>query len=361
MKKCLCVLLAVLLACALSACSLLPAEETRRIYPVIDEGEKEQFEYAYVTFGDIESIKNYSCKYMPVKKVNLSFDAIGEYVDKMYVSQGDLVKEGQLLGRLRTNNMEGEIASCESEIARTELLIKQLEENRSLALRRQEILHRGDEEALASAQIAVNAEYDAARRDYEDNLDLCGKRLTVLNARMDDYSIYAPFDGAVTYARQVSDDHLTAPDELMFVISDSATSVFTLTTDTWENLPAGLTVTITSNKTEYEAVVTDEEELGLPAQTKEKGRSANVYLVLTTPAPELEDDDRGSFSVLLDARRDVLRISEDAVSRAGDDYIVYYETAEGIRSYKTVKLGLHAQGMYEVLEGLEEGEAVIVS
>ena len=95
-------------------------------------------------------------------------------------------------------------------------------------------------------------------------------------------------------------------------------------------------------------------------QEKKPKEKAIVYLTLKNPAPDLEDNDKGSFQMLLDERRDVLRINKKAVSKAGDDFIVYYQNEQGVKSYKVVKLGLLAQDMYEVLDGLTEGERVIM-
>ena len=116
---------------------------------------------------------------------------------------------------------------------------------------------------------------------------------------------------------------------------------------------------ITVRKTEYAATVADEAALGLAVTAHTPGEKGTLYFTLDQPALELEDNDRGSTTITLDGRDDVLMVSEKAVSRAAGQTIVYYQDAEGMKTYKPVELGLCAGGYKEVLSGLSEGEAVI--
>jgi multidrug efflux pump subunit AcrA (membrane-fusion protein) len=40
--------------------------------------------------------------------------------------------------------------------------------------------------------------------------------------------------------------------------------------------------------------------------------------------------------------------------------MVYYVDEEGMRAYKPVEIGIAANGMVEILSGLEEGETIIL-
>ena len=116
---------------------------------------------------------------------------------------------------------------------------------------------------------------------------------------------------------------------------------------------------ITANKKEYEAVVASEAELGIQEQEKTEGKAAYVYLLLKTPAFDLEDGDRGTFTLVLDSRKDVLMVPEKAVTTANGQSIVYYQNEEGLKAYKPVETGLVANKMVEIISGLAEGESVI--
>ena len=75
---------------------------------------------------------------------------------------------------------------------------------------------------------------------------------------------------------------------------------------------------------------------------------------------DLEENDKGTFELVLDTRTDVLTLPEKTVSMMGDKQVVYYLDEEGIRRYCEVQTGLAANKIVEILSGLEEGDSVIV-
>ena len=53
-------------------------------------------------------------------------------------------------------------------------------------------------------------------------------------------------------------------------------------------------------------------------------------------------------------------IPEDAVTLANGEPIVYYQNEEGVKAYKSIVIGLAADDRVEVVDGLSEGDSVIV-
>ena len=64
--------------------------------------------------------------------------------------------------------------------------------------------------------------------------------------------------------------------------------------------------------------------------------------------------------IVLEEKKDVLSIPKNAVYYAGDKAYVYYFDEEGNRQIKSITVGLQADSRVEVLEGLTEGEEVIL-
>lgn len=352
----------LLLCCALvfSACSLFPEEEERKKAPVIKVPEPLPFEWATVTRGDLQLLKRVTAKFVPVQKAVLKFAVEGEPLDDMLVSVGDAVKAGQVLGVLELGTIEEKIADCERQIERTELQITQLEENRAMALKRQSVQYGGDSAGLAAAIEKVNAQYDASLSSLNDSLSVQTLTLETLQEDLDKRRIISPIDGMVTYVMTYEENTVSSLMDIAVIVADTSLSLFSASTEYWEMLPEGTHVTITVNRGAQDTIVTAPENLGLPAVERVSGEKGLVYLALTSPDANIEDNSQATFDILLDERKDVLLISEKAVSRAGDDYIVYYQNEDGMRAYKTVSLGLQADGMFEVLSGLSEGEAVIL-
>ncbi len=343
----------------LGGCSLLPAQETRRTAPLLRETAAEDFTLTYVTRGDLRLTKKISCTYVPIRKESLSFAVNGEFVDEMYVKAGDAVKKGQLLGQLRLDGVNDRIEECEYTIRTLKLRLSQQEEARALALERADARFGGDEAARRSARDAVNADYDARRQSVEDSLGIQTLRLETLKKQKAQRQLFSPIDGTVTYVKQYKESSITSETERAVTVVDSTMSLFMANTEYWDALPVGTQVTITVSKAEYAATVADEAALGLPVTAHTPGEKGTLYFTLDQPALELEDNDRGSMTITLDGRDDVLMVNKKAISRAAGETIVYYQDAEGMKTYKPVELGLYAEGYYEVLSGLSEGEAVI--
>lgn len=343
----------------LGGCSLLPAQETRRTAPLLRETAAEDFKLTYVTRGDMRLTRKISCTYVPIRKESLSFAVNGESVDEIFVKPGDAVVKGQLLGQLKLDGVNDRIDACEYTIRTLKLQLAQQEEARALDLERADVRGGADAEARRSARDAVNADYDARRQSVEDALGIQTLRLETLKRQKAERQLFSPIDGTVTYVRQYQDSSVTSTTERAVTVVDSTMSLFKASTEYWDVLPVGTQVTITVLKVEYAATVADEASLGLPVTEHVPGEKGTLYFTLDQPALELEDNDRGSTTITLDGRDDVLMVSEKAISRAAGETIVYYQNDEGMKTYKPVELGLCAGGYYEVLSGLSEGEAVI--
>lgn len=52
-------------------------------------------------------------------------------------------------------------------------------------------------------------------------------------------------------------------------------------------------------------------------------------------------------------------VPDSAVTKIAGKTIVYYQDENGLKVYKTVEIGLSANGMTEIVSGLVPGECVI--
>ncbi len=355
-KKAVCLLLALLL----SGCSLLPQEEIRRNAPLLVETESEEFELSYVTRGDLKVTSRVSCTYVPIQKINLTFGVSGEYIDEIYIQVGDIVKKGQVLGQLRMDGVEESIRELNFSIDSVKLQIEHLNEDRALAIERQRILLASDPEKMQEAIDGINENYDLTEKNYRDTIFLYEMELQSVYELKRKRQLISPIDGTVTYARKYTESSVSDENERAATVVDTTMSLFSASSDKWDLFNVGDKYIITCKKTEYEATVIDPFEYGIDPGKREIGKRANVYLTLDVPALELEDNDKGTLDLILDSRTDVLIVHEDAISSANGEAIAYVLGEDGMKTYKKVKVGLKAGKYYEVIEGLNEGEEVIV-
>ena len=172
-------------------------------------------------------------------------------------------------------------------------------------------------------------------------------------------SLRAGINGTVTYTKHPKSGERSVAGERVISVADDTMSLFRSETKYWPMFEPGQEQVITVSKVEYEAIVASEEELGLPEQVKVEGEPAYVYFKLKNPTFDLEDGDRGTLTLVLDSRTDVLMAPESAVTTADDMSIVYYQDEQGMKAYKPVVTGLVANGKIEIISGLTEGESVI--
>lgn len=336
-------ILALLFCLSLSACSLMPEEEVYRSAPVTKDYEAAPYQFAAVVRGDMELTEKISLNYVPVQTEKLAFTVDGEYYDGVFVALGDSVKAGQLLAQLRVDDLLAARDACDRQIELLELSIRQLEERRALNLER----------------VRLNAD-PADRSALEDQLTVQQAYRGEYDRRIEARRLRASFDGTVTYARKIDEGARSRLNERVVVVADSTLSLFRGETEWWSYFHEGDEYVITSNNREYHAVVTGEETLGLSPTEHVEGEKGYVYLALTEPAFDLDDGSRGTLILTRDSRTNVLMIPEDAVTLANGEPIVYYQNEEGVKAYKSIVIGLVAGDRVEVVDGLSEGDSVIV-
>lgn len=353
--------LAALLVCALclSSCALLPEEETFESAPIIKSYEAQSYKLTCVTRDELIKSVRVNCAYVPVQSEKLAFAVGGEYIDEIFVSPGDSVAAGDVLGQLRLNGVENQIESCRESLTSLDLQLRQLSERQTLAEKKTRIQYAGDAKGLEEALRSLEKSYGSQRQSLEDSRLLTGKRLAEYEKQLSDRQLVATLSGTVTYVRTFSEGARSTLGERVITVADSTLSLFRAETEYWDCFTPGETRLITVNKQEYEAVVTTEKELGLTETERVEGKRGVVYFKLAQPALDLEDNDRGSLELILDRRENALLLPEKAVSMMGDKQVVYYLDEEGIRRFREVTTGLAANGQIEILSGLNEGDEVI--
>ena len=352
MKKCVLIIIA---ACMLlGGCGIFPQEQTYQSAPTLPSNSREEWKTAYVQRGDMALRQSVICVYVPVQTETMRFSVSGLMYDEILVQAGDQVKKGQLLAQLDISGVEQEIADCQLQGKLLDLQLEALEENRRLELQRQQLLN-ADEAAIQQ----INDQYDLQKKAFQDEKDIAQMKLEECQERIRSRQLRAQFDGTVTYARSVKPGDRSVAGDRVVTIENSVSSIFKAETKYWESVVPGEEYVITIKDENYRAVAVSEKELGIAQTEKLEGVSAPVYLRLKDTALQLEDGDRGMLELVLDTREDVLMVPETAVAKLQGKNVVYYQDENGLKVYKTVEIGLTADGMTEILSGLAEGECVI--
>src|SRR3954451_1871589 len=110
----------------LTSCSIFPKEESVLAPPLMKPA-KIEYKTAEVTKGKLVKRVKGMGSLVPVGSHNLYYRESGGRIEKVYIAEGDLVKKGQTLVDLETENLVFDIQQAELELEKAKLELKQLE------------------------------------------------------------------------------------------------------------------------------------------------------------------------------------------------------------------------------------------
>ncbi|MBE6986174.1 MAG: biotin/lipoyl-binding protein [Ruminococcaceae bacterium] len=372
MQKSIAWLLALVIApFILTGCQLIPEEDTLPTRPILHSYREDGYTMAAVMRGDLIATVSVRCRYVHAKEEHLSFSVGGAYISKVYVTEGQQVKAGQLLAELEQDNLQENIASLEYQMRLLEQQKVHHLEDRQLDVKKIDIMLEDLRQRLEQAEepvrqqlLAQIEQQEGKRQDVmdsyaqklqsaEDSIYLLGLRLEEAKETLKSRQIIAGMDGTVTFIDEVKEGTRSVKGQTFISISDLSTTVFTVTGDNTKYFAPGEDVVLTCQDKELAAYVADPSEFDV-------GDKPVVYLKLKQPEPTLQEGDSGTILLTLDQRLDVLYVDEDAVKTADGETFVFILDENGLRTTKTVTTGLTVKDFTEIIEGLSEGDTVIV-
>ena len=355
----------------LTGCQLIPEEETIPTRPILHSSEEQGYTTAAVMRGDLIATVSVRCQYVHAKEEHLSFSVGGVYISKVYVTEGQQVKAGQLLAELEQDNLQENIASLEYQLRLLEQQKTHHLEDRQLDVKKVDIVLEDlrqnleqAEEPLRQQLLVQIEEQERKRQDVmdsyakklqstEDSIYLMGLRLEEAKEILKSRQIIAGMDGTVTFVDEVKEGTRSVKGQKFISISDLSTTVFTVTGDNTQYFTAGEEVVLNCQDKELAAYVADPSEF-------DAGDKPVVYLKLKQPEPTLQEGDSGTILLTLDQRLDVLYVDKDAIKTADGETFVFVLNEDGLRAVKKVTTGLTVRDFTEITEGLSEGDTVIV-
>ncbi|MBR4278058.1 MAG: biotin/lipoyl-binding protein [Lachnospiraceae bacterium] len=344
------------IGCAVScvACSLLPEEEDK--YKIVLEPVETEvsYELAKVTKGDVRLSRKLYALYQEENGEELSFGLDGREVEAVFVVKGEDVKKGTLLAKLKSDDLEEEKASLKYTIERNNLLKAQARELtdydiEKLSSRNLSTIDR--ENAITDLEKAYEAEIES----YDDAVSVASLRLREVEEKLAGCKIYAGMDGTVSYvsAALTSGNNNYAKDTTVIRIVDSSHCVFVLENEEYKEYPdffkEGNTVVLSNNQgDEYRTRV-------VPAGTGE----GDIYLELEELDDRLTIGTRLFCDITVEEKKNVLRVTPDAVHSALDTYYVYKTDESGLKEIRYISVGLIGDEYIEITDGLKEGDVVV--
>jgi RND family efflux transporter MFP subunit len=272
-------------------------------------------------------------------------------IDKLYVEEGDVVKSGAIIADLDMQELTAQVAQADGNVlvAKAEMEQAELDLNRMQSLVKQ---------GAVSAQT-----YDAARIKRDLNL---GKvkaaqgNLDQLVARLNNANIVAPRDGVVV-KRYLQAGFFAKAGTAIISIADTSSLLAKATLGEGQitQIAVGAKAKVIVNALdgrEFIGVITRiSPAAAMPART------FTAEISIPNPDGLLKQGMFAKVELVGNAKKNALVVPEIALVMREDQKTVYVVNKENKVQQLTLKLGYVGNGIAEVLDGVKEGDLIVVA
>lgn len=219
---------------------------------------------------------------------------------------------------------------------------------------------------INNQQTIVDAAYEssltggeAEQLQYEIEL----KKLEMLQAEKDEYTIKAPFDGIICTAYAVTEGDEVESGEVCCAVSE--VSKTTIYLDNSTDFRFGQTLQIRVESTMYDATVVEASDVA-PATAYGASASRVIFDLGEDVMAKIVEEEKTAVSsgwataFITTERKNVLAVPDSAVKTSGTESTV--TVVENGERYKLkVTIGVSLGGYTEILNGISEGDVVLAS
>ena len=366
----------------LTGCSLFPKEEPMLAPPLV-EPVQVTYEVAEVTKGTItKSIKG-SSTFTTVDKKELSFpETKGLRLMSFAVSNGELVKKGQVLAELDATELERSIEMARYEVEKAKLELQEAQQDNKydveearLNVVKAEMNAKVSETKLAQieldqARLKLEELQDPKRREFQvERAKLNVKQremdLSSLQKRLADTKLVAPMDGVVLFVsnEQVGDE-VDAYQPLVTI--GDPNKLFIIYTaperEALKDVKDGVKATIKLPDGTMEEGVVVQTPLNVPDQLPEDLKRLYQRSILIAPAKPIKGMEVGNsvvFEIVIDQQEDAVIIPIKAL-RGFNERMYVQVLDENVKKEVDVTVGIKTATEVEIINGLQPGQLVIL-
>lgn len=318
------------------------------------------YEFVTATRNDVTSSVTLSLSYGTTETVNYSFSVKNGKIEFVYVERGDVVKKGDLLASLESDNLEAKIEDYKYKLASRQLELKQLIEKRDFEVETEEYLFgytyktEEDRENTDKAIENIYEKYAMSITTYEDAITILKLRLEEAEKEYKDSRIVADVDGVVSFCKTNLNGTTVTPGDTIIKVSNTGKCRFSSN----EKSKAEYFV----DGQQYTIVVgngTSAREYTVTPSNMSEWKSTLFFDVIGE-SETISLNENGKITIILDEVKDVVTIPTSALHKSKDRFFVYYQDENGVRRMKWVTPGLEGTDCVEIKEGLSEGERIIL-
>ena len=326
------VLAAGLVTMMVSGCSLMPQEEEALAPPLIQSSDI-QYTTEPAVKGSISDVVSDSCTAVAASQYNLSFGSHGGYLKTKNFLSGDYVNQGDVLATLDSGDLETSLQNAKIEL---------------------EILELDLQRALENPPENGKTNYDAERV----RLQIQQHNLTIANLekQLSEATIVAPISGVITFVADLNIGDYAEAKKTLFTVADTSKVEYSYTGTKVSKLSVGMDCTVTIDGVDYPGKISMSQAT---APKEFADQMKDTVRISVSGAPTLDIGSKATFQCTVNTKEDVVIVPKNAVTGYSGDYYVYV-LEDGLKTERSVEIGISTATQTEIVSGISEGDQVIV-
>lgn len=347
----------ILLFCFhLTGCKVLPRElEYEAAFTIEDEAV--MYETTKVKSGTIQRTEEIIASSVALGKANVSFPISGVLVKDFFVKKGDRVNKGELLGELDNSNLYTELNRLLEKEKELALTIRHLKEEMDIALLKYQLYLEGldpIQRAFEKTYEKVSSEWLIDIGSIEQEYKELQENIANIRNMIENGRIYAPIAGIVIFTKDVYENSNVIAEDTMITIIDDSVALFQATSTYKDYFIEKSKILIHLKDEILEAEVVEGSSYGFEPKDNQ------VYFKIVTGNRLFGSNEKGNITVLIDQKENILYLPKEVVKKInGKDVIHYIHPELGVQ-YREIKIGFTGDNYIELLDGVNEGEEVVI-
>jgi len=307
---------------SVTGCNLLPKEEVA-LAPPLTQPKKQEYQLYDVKKTDFTKYIKGTATLVSITENDVYSKQNGGRIMKINVKFGDIVKKGDVLVELNSDNLENELKLEKINMQRVKFNYDKAQQG-------------NDEYAKKLAELDIEAE-KIKLGELEDKLE--ATKLT------------APISGKITFVESAKEGDVVEVYKPLVTVANPDSLQILFTQNGTSNAKLGMNVELNYNGKNYQGQIT---------QIPDSGKNKNAIII--TPNSKIHGakmDDYIDISIIVQTRKNTLVIPKAAVKNYLGSKTV--EVLDGDKNVSTdIETGIEDSVNIEVLSGLNEGQKVIL-
>ncbi|MDH4043694.1 MAG: efflux RND transporter periplasmic adaptor subunit [Gemmatimonadota bacterium] len=273
----------------------------------------------------------------PLRRIGVNSQSTGTVLE-VAVQEGDRVRTGDLMARLDTREVEAQLERARATLANAETAFRRASEMRS-------------------SQIITEAEFEQARAAF----GTAKSDVTLWETRLGFGHVRAPGAGVVT-AKLIESGSAVSTNQRLFELADESVLVVRVQVSELDvvHLAGGTKVTVTLDAYPDRPIAGRIRRIFPSADPQSRLVPVEVALGPAPAGVQVRPGFLARVRLDLDAIADVLAVPAQAVGSAAEGPFVYAVASDTLER-RLVQTGVTTDGWVQLLGGVAEGDAVVVS